>query len=104
MSNENNKTIRLPAHVDMADNARTLSRFEFIAFFTAHATRTAEGRKIVEGLQVKKTAQGWTYGVAGHTALLGEPSDAHRLFENIRRGLLVEYVRQAEDFRSYVLG
>ena len=93
----------LLAHGDMAEAARHLPRFDFIAHYLVWATRAKERRRLAEDMQVRRTRDGWVYGFVGYPPSSPPTLDANRLFENVRRTPLDHYVREAEAFRVYVL-
>jgi hypothetical protein len=86
---------------DIANEAKTMPRFDFIAHFVQGATRTKGQREPVAGMQVKRLGDGWTYTFMGKPAT--RPLSTHALYEEMRRNELNFYVRQAEEFRIDVL-
>lgn len=88
-----------PAMVhDVAHEARTMDRFEFIALFVSRCTSREARRAATGGLRVRKTRAGWVYGWASGLDCCA-PTTAAKLVDVIRRTALNYYVQQAEDFR-----
>lgn len=84
---------------NVVEEALTLPRFEFIAEFVAFNTATKAGRKLSDGMLVKRVAGGWAYGFDGMP--LFPPMDVDRLYDSIRRTPLNVFVRMAEELRIY---
>lgn len=84
---------------DVAGEAKTMKRFDFVALFVARCTARKEGRDVTSGLMVRKTPGGWVYGFKGGADLCA-PGSADRLVDVIRRTALNHYVQAAEQFRS----
>lgn len=91
------KTTASKVH-DVATEARTMGRFEFIALFVSRCTARKEGREATSGLILRKTAAGWVYSFKGGADLCS-PTTADRVVDVIRRTALNHYVQMAEDFR-----
>lgn len=88
---------------DVVAEAKSLSRFEFIALFVARCTARKDGREMTNGLRVRKAKGGWVYGFEGMPASCA-PTTADRVYDMIRRSALNYYVQQAEDIRAVALG
>lgn len=83
---------------DVAAEAKTMDRFDFVALFVSRCTARKDGRLATSGLQVRKTGAGWVYGWAGGADLCA-PGTAARVVDAIRRTALNHYVQMAEGFR-----
>jgi hypothetical protein len=83
---------------DVATEAKTMGRFDFIALFVSRCTARQAGREVTSGLYVRKTSAGWVYGFKGGADLCA-PTTTDRLVDVIRRTALNHYVQMAEDFR-----
>lgn len=87
---------------DVAQAAKNMDRFEFIAYFVARQTRLKKNRRPSEGYWVKKTSKGWA--VFMNDALLYPPTkNFSTLFETMRRSPLNYHVEQAEHLRMDIL-
>jgi hypothetical protein len=86
---------------DIANEARSMGRFDFIANFVAGATRNKEQRKPVDGWQLRRIGNGW--GLMWNGMYMTSAKTSHEAYEAMRRGELNFYVRQAEDLRADVL-
>lgn len=94
---------RLPKYwTSIAADCRAMTRFDFIALFVAHQTKTAAGRECVSGMQVVQVDGGWRYGFADVGASCGA-TDSERLWDMIRRTSLGYFVRAAETYRDAIL-
>ena len=96
---KNVTAIRLPKYwTSLNDDCRTMARFDFIALFVAHQTKTAAGRECVAGMQVVQVAGGWVYGF-GDVGAACSVTDSEKLYDMIRRNALGHFVREAETYR-----
>lgn len=89
-----------PTWPTIMDDAKTMSRLDFIAKFVAFNTRTKAQRALVEEMYVRASGGGWSYGFTGLPPLM-KAANASRLYDAIRRTPLNFYVQAAEDTRVY---
>lgn len=82
------------------EQARTMSRFEFIAHWLAVVTRKKANRGPL-GLYVKRVGKRWQVvsSIGGGTVTY-ETTDPSLLFDYARRGQLGRDIRDAEEFRG----
>lgn len=97
-------TLAVPAGMktfpDLAFDAVTLSRFEFICAFLALETRYAQQRELTGGLRVRRKGGEWVLDmpeVEGAPVLARGPS---AIFERAVRSALGRTVARAEEFRE----
>jgi hypothetical protein len=84
---------------DVATEAKTMDRLEFVALFVARCTARKAGREATSGMQLRKTAAGWVYGWSGGLDCCA-PTTAAKVIDVIRRTALNHYVQMAENFRA----
>ena len=82
------------------EQARALSRFEFIAHWLAVVTKKKENRGPL-GLYVKRAGKRWqVVSPVGGGTVTYETADPALLFDYARRGQLGSHIRDAEEFRG----
>ena len=82
------------------EQARALSRFEFIAHWLAVVTKKKENRGPL-GLYVKRSGKRWqVVSPVGGGTVTYETADPELLFDYARRGQLGPHIRDAEEFRG----
>ena len=82
------------------EQARALSRFEFIAHWLAVVTKKKENRGPL-GLYVKHAGKRWqVVSPVGGGTVTYETADPALLFDYARRGQLGSHIRDAEEFRG----
>lgn len=82
------------------EQARSLSRFEFIAHWLAAVTRKKENRGPL-GLYVRRRGMMWqVVSPIGGGTVTYETMDPGLLFDYTRRGQLGRDIRDAEEFRA----
>ena len=90
---------------DIVQHARTLPWHEFVLEYVAHKTLSAAERAYVGGMQVKRAARGWTWGlvVGGQYRPSFAPTDASTAYGYLFRTPLSYFAREADDARTAIL-
>lgn len=93
-----------------------LPRFEFIAEFLVHVTREKENRSLTQGYQIRKKGKIYQVVQTGiHAKYDGskpkdkgvvayETDSPDKLYDYVRRGPLMYFIRHAEELRAQAFG
>lgn len=99
LSSSPKKKVSLGRNVITEEQARRMSRFEFIAHWLSVVTRKKENRDLAQGKRVRRKRGLWQI-VYSNGLVEYETPDADRLFDYARRGPLNWHIRHAEEFRE----
>jgi hypothetical protein len=87
---------------DFVESAKTNSRHDYIARYVEKETSKKAGRDLTNGMHVKQTKDGWSYGFKSPTLPMTHVKTSADLYERILRSPLNYFVQKAEAFRADV--